>query len=158
MCRPDLAVEIKKMGLIFSVLQVFYTAPGTPVPIHVDGLDPSYDPPRRANMAINWTLLPCDPWQMVWYETPEKHTDVTSTFKWLNKDGEESIKTYTYRKYAAEDCIKIDEVSYESPCLIDTSVLHNIVMEKPTSARWCASLRVVNDDFDAIKENFLKSS
>ena len=155
MCRPDLVLEIKNMGLIYNVIQVFYTAPGKPVPIHIDGLDPVGDnPARRASMAINWTLLPCDPWVMHWYATPEKYIDVSSTYKWLDKDGRETIKPYTYRRYATEDCVKIQEVSYNNPCLVDTSVLHNIVMQETTSLRWCASLRVVNDDFNTIRQKF----
>jgi hypothetical protein len=166
--REDLREELVRLNLIeHTVLSVFYTAPNSPVPIHVDGFNALHK--RRANAAINWTwtVNPNDAWRMVWYNfptNPDATTEIVSQHIIKNKNGIEESHEYSYTRFNESLMEKSDETTWSTqtnPMLIRTNVPHNIVIDQPNTARWCASIRFgfeydgsAIEDFDKLKNMF----
>jgi hypothetical protein len=154
--KPELIVEMKRIGLTPDSVNVFYTCPGKFVPIHVDGFNGSAakeESRRRNRAAVNWAYTDFA-WKMTWYEEPTDPKAVfehNSNFQLSNLTAAKPAN-YSYTRYVPEYMVATHEESWEelSPMLIRTNIPHNVTMLE-TGPRWCASIRFTTDDFDYLK-------
>lgn len=153
--RPDLRKELERIGLEPRNVAFFYIPPQIgPGVIHIDTTEQDDIRSGTDHSAINWVLTD-RPWVMNYFQPNFGTVDDVKYTEQRSYTEINSDRPYSYTKFNIDDMVATCRFSWiTNPMLIRTDEPHNVEMLPGKGPRFCASIRLKNNDFNRVKSIF----